>query len=320
MSDSVMINYNGFYFYCTHDKIKVYLKSIRRKEEAVMYIPKISSEWRLLFKPEKHGNYVNDHCMIQDANDSWHLFGITSHEKGPDTERYFVHASTISVNDIMEEKGKVIDDGNRAWAPCIVEESGIYYMYYGPGVTKMAVTHELSHWMGHQINIIGNPVMSVNRDHMIIKVKDTWLMYASGVKDGYSCISLLTSNDLINWRFEGYALTSSGSAPLNPPWGAFESPFVLEYEGMYYLFTTYTDCGHENYHNTLVFCSGDPYHFGDYTLENHDEMVVSTLKSHAGEIIYDNEKYYITTCGWNDFDIPFEGGVAIAELRFDPKI
>ena len=282
-----------------------------------MKIPAISGEWRLLFKPQQFGNYVNDHCIIKDSNNKWHLFGITSHDKGADTERYFVHASAASLDDAMEENGKVIDDGGRAWAPCIVEASGLYYMYYGPGVTKMAVTNDVSHWMGHQINVAGNPVMSVNRDHMVIRVGDIWLMYASGLKDGYSCVSLLISSDLINWNFYGYALTSSDAAPLNPPWGAFESPFVVEHDGLYYLFTTYTNCEHENYHNTLVFCSSSPYDFGNYTYENHNKTVIANLKSHAGEIINDNGKYYITSCGWNGYDIPFEGGVAIAELSFN---
>jgi len=279
--------------------------------------PKIKSDWKLLFKPEKYGNYINDHCIIKGNDGNWHLFGITGDGADrPEDERYFAYAVGESLEGVMEERGKVIDDGNRAWAPCVVEHEGLYYMYYGPGVTKMAVTNELFHWMGHQINVTGNPVMSVNRDHMVIKVGDTWLMYVTGLKDGCSCISVLTSTDLVNWAFGGYALTSTKSAPLNPAWGAFESPYVVLHDGMYYLFVTYTDCAYDNYHNMLVFCSEDPYNFGEYTGDNHSEMVIAELKSHAGEIICDNGKYYITTCGWSGYGIPCEGGVAIAELEF----
>ena len=281
-----------------------------------MKIPVITSPWRLLFEPKSCGNYVNDHCLIRDAKNDWHLFGITSTEVGPDTERYFVHAQSKTLTEEMKEINRVVDDGNRAWAPCVVFEKGIYYMYYGPGITKLAVTNDPLHWMGHQVNVTGNPPMAVNRDHAIIKVGDTWLMYASGVKDDYSCVSLLTSKDLINWQFHGYALTSSGDAPLNPSWGAFESPYVLERDGMYYLFITYTDCAMDNYHNMLVFCSADPYSFGDYSQSKHDDMVIATLHSHAGEVIFDQGKYYLTTCGWRDHGTPFEGGVAIAELKF----
>ncbi len=285
------------------------------------YVPEICSGWRPLFKPEKFGHYVNDHCLIQDRWKHWHLFGITSLDEGPDLERYFVHASNESESllEPLTERNKVIDNGVRAWAPCVVEHEGLYYMYYGPGITKMAVTNELWHWMDHEVHVTGNPVMSVNRDHMVIRAGGRWLMYASGVKDNYSCISLLTSTNLLDWQFAGYALTSSGNAPLNPPWGAFESPYVLEYEGMYYLFVTYTDCSRENYQDMLVFCSPDPCCFGDYTGDNHRELVVTQLHSHAGEVIRCGEKYYLTSAGWRGFGIPYEGGVAIAELRFVPR-
>ena len=40
--------------------------------------PYISGEWKVLFTPEKHGNYVNDHCIVRGADQKWHLYGITS--------------------------------------------------------------------------------------------------------------------------------------------------------------------------------------------------------------------------------------------------
>ncbi|HIW73947.1 MAG TPA: hypothetical protein H9684_06455 [Firmicutes bacterium] len=43
------------------------------------------------------------------------------------------------------------------------------------------------------------------------------------------------------------------------------------------------------------------------------------LRSHAGEVIRDGDSYYITCAGWRGFDIPCEGGVAIAELTFEPE-
>lgn len=43
-------------------------------------IPKITGEWQLLFRPERCGNYINDHSIIKDRDGKWHLFGITSME------------------------------------------------------------------------------------------------------------------------------------------------------------------------------------------------------------------------------------------------
>ena len=40
--------------------------------------PKITGEWRILFKPEKTGDYVNDHCVVKGLDGKWHLYGCTS--------------------------------------------------------------------------------------------------------------------------------------------------------------------------------------------------------------------------------------------------
>lgn len=244
--------------------------------------PVIVGEWKPLFHPKKTGCYVNDHSLVQDKTGAWHLFGITSHEGGPSNERYFVHAKAeqlISQQE-MEEVGIVINHGTRAWAPGVIRHEERYYMYYGPSPTKLAVSIDLSEWMGYEIGMCGQPPMACHRDHFVMRLNEyTWMMYVVGVKDGYGAVSCLVSNDLLNWRFVQYALTSEGDAPLKPAWGAFESPYVVKYEDIYYLFVTYTDCSRENYQNTLVFASTNPYDFGTYTKSRHKEMVVSELCS-----------------------------------------
>ena len=217
--------------------------------------PKIGSEWNVLFKPEIYGNYVNDHSIIKDVQGKWNLFGITSKTGNPSDERYFVHGISddkLFAGD-MKEVGKVIDTGTCAWAPGVIESDNKYYMYYGPSPTKLAISTDLKEWMGYEINLIGNPPLSCHRDHFVMKLNDyTWIMYVSGIKDGYGAISCLVSNDLLNWRFVQYALTSSENAPLKPAWGAFESPYVVKIDNIYYLFVTYTDCNITNYQNTLL--------------------------------------------------------------------
>lgn len=172
-----------------------------------------------------------------------------------------------------------------------------------------------------------------HRDAMIIKVdddfKDKWLLYACALlntdKEPYcSGVELFESYDLMNWESIGFALTSSEGVPYYNPIGGFESPFVMKYGDYYYLSITYY--GYNNnvpyrstYKNTIVFRSlepDNPYDFGNY---NGDEsMIVTRLDTHAPEYIFDPEtnKWYITNCGWPDMDIPFPGGVAIAELKW----
>lgn len=51
------------------------------KKDSIKLIPKISSKWRLLYRPEKTGCYVNDHSLIRahapeivcDDDGSWYI-------------------------------------------------------------------------------------------------------------------------------------------------------------------------------------------------------------------------------------------------------
>ena len=64
-----------------------------------MKVPYISSEWKELFRPEKTGNYINDHCIIKDNGGKYHLFGITSFLGGAPNERYFAHGVSNSLDE-----------------------------------------------------------------------------------------------------------------------------------------------------------------------------------------------------------------------------
>ena len=57
----------------------------------VMKVPSISGDWKILFKPEKNGNYVNDHSIVIGSDGKWHLYGIISFESVASCERYFAH-------------------------------------------------------------------------------------------------------------------------------------------------------------------------------------------------------------------------------------
>lgn len=278
-----------------------------------MQIPEIASKWRTLLQPRRFGRYVNDHTLYYDGR--WHLIGITSRAGKPNRERYFVHAVGESLQKRMHEYCKVIDNGTLAWAPCVTEHDGLYYMFYGPAPTKLAVSFDSGDWFGQEIHMHGNPPMACHRDHFVLRLPDGgWVMYVSGVHNGKSAISCLSSSDLLNWAFCGFALTSGENAPLNPSWGAFESPFVVQKDGLYYLFTTYTDCSKATYHDTLVFASADPFSFGCYGAAGGAEPLTK-LFCHAPEIVSENGNWYITTCGWRGSSFA-KGAVKIAELRW----
>jgi beta-fructofuranosidase len=193
-------------------------------------------------------------------------------------------------------------------------------MFYGPSPTSLAVSFDMREWFGTNVILKDEPLMGAHRDHFVLKTDDTYVMYATGVKDGKGCISVMVSDNLYNWKFVGYALTSGDNAPLsNCPWGAFESPFVVKREGLYYLFTTYTDCSEENYNDTLVFVSDDPLSFGTYNGDESGAKPITKLRAHAPEVLLRNGKYYITSCGWLDAPVYHRGCVSVAELVFEKE-
>ena len=286
------------------------------------YKPVIESDWHLLYRPEKTGNYINDHTILKGYDNKWHLIGITNHQNEPnsDYERYFSYGSgnKLSLDKPFDEIKNVCNLGVRAWAPCVIKHRHKYYMYYGPSPTRFAVSPDLGHWMENKIEMIGVPIDSCHRDHMVFKLNEnTWIMYVSGIDmNNLAVISVLVSNDLIHWRFVQYALRTSVDSPYKCTWGQLESPYLIYYKGWYYLSVTYTNSAVENYHNTLIFRSLNPYDFGVYSGKN--EVVVQKLFAHAPEYIYDedSDNWYITTCGWRGKNIPHEGGVSIAKLKW----
>ena len=279
-----------------------------------MEIPYIADDYKVLFKPEKYGDYINDHCIVK-GNGEYHLFGITSFTSYPYDERLFVHGVGKSLSEPLEEVGTVINTGTLAWSPCVVEKDGYYYIFYGPSPSKMAISPDFCEWFGYPLHIENEPPMAVHRDHFVMKVDDTYYMYVTGIKDRQGCISVCSSPDLLNWKFEGYALTCGSRAPLTPAWGATESPFIVKRGEYYYLFVTYTDCSEENYNNTLVFASKDPLNFGCYMGDENEAVPVTSLYAHAPEILEEDGKYFITTCGWRSKPNPNPGCVSIAQLK-----
>jgi hypothetical protein len=285
--------------------------------------PRISGEWSLLFAPSRFGHYVNDHSIVRGPGGDWHLFGITSQvEKDfSENERYFVHAATPALDQPMVERGKVCDNGVRAWAPAVIGHDGRYFMFYGPSPTRFATSDDLGHWMENTIHFQDAPLDAAHRDHFVLPIgENRWLMYATGIHRRCGVISVFASDDLVHWTFLRYALTTPPEAPLQPPWGATESPFVLQRGGLWYLFMTYTDCSLANYHDTVVFVSSDPTDFGTYAGEGRGECFCTRLHAHAPEIIPHGEETLITTCGWRGYGTPIEGGVAVAKLRWEPRI
>ncbi len=159
-------------------------------------------------------------------------------------------------------------------------------MFYGPSPTRFATSDEFGHWMENSIHFFDVPLDAAHRDHFVLKVSEgRWLMNATGIHRRLGVISVFESGDLVNWTLLRYALITMLEAPLQPAWGATESPFVILRDGLYFLFITYTDCSDATYHNTVVFASTDPTNFGAYAGGVNGDAFCSRLHAHAPEII-----------------------------------
>jgi hypothetical protein len=285
------------------------------------------SGWRPLFTPVRTGAYVNDHCVVRGPAGRWHVFGITkaTPDVAPHQERWFCHGSGASLaGGAWKEHGRVCDFGTRAWAPSVAFDGERWVMLYGPDRLRAAVCDDdrLEDWHEVPCSLTGGPLGAVLRDGMIFRLDDdSWLLYATGKRGREGAVSVSVSENLLDWRFVRFALRTAPSAPKQPPWAATESPFVFRREGRYWLSITYTTsgAGPADYHDTLLFASGDPFDFGSYA--GGEEGLAGRLAAHAPEYLVDPDtgQWYVTSAGWpgEAFGTVAPGSVAIRELEWE---
>ena len=122
-----------------------------------------------------------------------------------------------TLNEPFNEVGRSIDRGTLAWAPCVINKGENYYMFYGPSPTSLAVSFDMYEWFGTTVHLKDEPLMGAHRDHFVLKIAENeYLMYVVGTHNKKSSVSCFQSNDLLTWKFVGYALDSGENSPLNP--------------------------------------------------------------------------------------------------------
>jgi len=288
--------------------------------------PVVAGEWRVLYGPIKAGPRVNDHTVFQDINGDYRFVGITSYPYQDLTSTYLGHATGDSLTERFSELPVLFfdyPDLRPKWAPHVVVHAGTWHMYVGPGRIRHYISGDGINWTFHDYCIF--PGWHAFRDTMVIELPEGgWLMYCT---DRDNTVSVYHSTDLYEWTDRGTAFRAVKPAAAYPSWFAIsstESPFVVRYDGAYYLSVCLTSALEpETYAQTVVVRSEDPHDFGVYAAGAQGDTadLVTVIKAHAAEYIRVSEdKWYITTCGWKEYEgvegkIP--GSVCIAELRWE---
>jgi hypothetical protein len=260
--------------------------------------------------------YINDHCFFVDASERIHWFGITNpypkegNLYGPGTHRHIGHAIAEHPFGPWEEREHALmlpEETSENIGACFVMQTGKeFLMVYGFNTGfYFARSSDLETWK-KIAEVPKTDLGQGTRDPCILPQEDgSYLLYTSNGDEGRSVVGLATSSDLLHWKQEEPALRTE----IPVPWGALESPFVMQRGGDYFLFVNHS---HRQYEETLVFHSTNPRRF-DW------ESPLCTMFAHAAELFEWRGRTYISHCGIEDRHWPEVGapyGLWLAELQW----
>ncbi len=265
--------------------------------------------------------FTNDHCFIEDKDGALHWFGINNPypPEGKSLYRYHPYLGHLKSTDPTKEWERlpmVIDEANGTeyvGAPYIVwhEESERWVMVLetfldGNRRMEVAWSDDLYNWERTYKAILPDMLWLTSRDPHITKGKDGkyWIHLVSvdsSVTPSLSQVVRLKTRDFVT--FEGPQPIMSIADGVS--WSGIESPFLIERNGLWYLFFTYA---HRRYTETIVVVSDDPEYF------NYESNTLTTLFGHAMEIFTYKGKTYATSCGPEDQHYLNHQSISITEL------
>ncbi|ONI81384.1 hypothetical protein ALI144C_18750 [Actinosynnema sp. ALI-1.44] len=255
--------------------------------------------------------YINDHTFVQDAQGTWHLFGITHTEPADaEDEDSFAHATAPSLTGPWTKRPPALTVSpaygeTYLWAPHVIRDGSTYYMFYAGGgadpaknAINLATSTDLYTWT----RLPSGPLFrdgAVARDPYVVRIGDKWVMYYTATSDpngGNHVVAYRTSTDLVHWSDRSIAFTdpTSGFGAGNT-----ESPFVVYTNGAWHLFIG----PRSGYAGTDVFRSADPFRFATDQLAGH-------VFSHAAEVVHTGGRWWVSHAGWG------QRGVWLATLDF----
>jgi hypothetical protein len=305
------------------------VSSMRETEEAPRpLVPQIDGEWWQVAGNPELGEYQTpeqepvDFAVWQAADGTWQLWSCIRKTGCGGHTRLFYRWEGQRLTDehwkpmgiAMQAEQELGEALGGLQAPHVIKIQRTYYMFYGDwNRICLAKSSDGKHFervlnKKGQSDLFSGPYGNT-RDPMVLKSGTSFYCYYTGhtETEKYKCaVFCRTSPDLTSWG-ESVIVSAGGAAAHETPWwGAnSECPFVVEMEGLYYLFRNQRYG--TNSMNTQ-YCSPDPLSFG----VDDDRYSIGTLPVAAPEIIEHEGQYYIAAL------LPGLDGIRIARLRWVP--
>lgn len=285
--------------------------------------PAVPSDWvRVADYP---GNHLNDFCLFRGLDERWHAVGIMGTGTWA-SETSLFHCSSAGLRGKYEshepllvdlERGATRNAAPQKHAPFVVVAEGTHHLYFRrpPGTNLHLASKDVFRWPATPDVVFEERDA---RDACIRRFEKLWYWYyvQRNPVDGLerSCVMLRTSKDLRQWSDGRPAFVDLSREVKH---SRLESPFVIQHEGVYYLFVR--DRNREDAQHpapVMVWTSDKPDQFA-----STGAPLTVWPDVHAPEIVAHDGKWYVArvsgcshACGHKDRDR--HGWIEIAELRF----
>ncbi len=222
---------------------------------------------------------IADHAWIEDDAGVYHLFFHTEDHGGGSYIEHYISRDFQSIEYVGPALFRNPDgwDSHGLWAPYVVKNGGIYYMFYtgvdgsgdDPSTRQrigLATSEDLITWARYPANNClgtsgdgciyecdecwtawGGEAGSFNqqcRDPFVTwdHAGRRWVMFATARSDnGYGVVTVAYSKDLVYWYGSGF-IEATGRLETGimgqTTGGQAENPFVVSHDGTHYLFFT----------------------------------------------------------------------------------
>lgn len=288
-------------------------------------VPRIDGDWwRIASNPDLGAltgpeQQPVDFAIWQAADGTWQLWSCIRHTNCGGRTRLFHRWEARRLTDrdwkpmgiAMQADPALGETPGGLQAPFVWREGRTWHMVYGDWERICRATSRDGKRFERARNGRGQPDLFTGpyentRDPMVLRVGDLWCCYYMGHKEGAeyeSAAFCRTSADLDTWSEP--VLVSAGGEPSRHGWfgGSCECPFVLERDGVYYLFrNVFYGPGNLN----VQYASKNPFAFG----VGHDRASIGWLPVAAPEIVVVKDDCYIAALE------PSLDGIRMARLKW----